>query len=121
VAQRALTFSLLQYACDGSSSALIASDCSVGSSADLVAGDCDAWRNFNFTQDRLYKEWAEGKCGAKVRTDPCSCVFSDKVGCTNGRIAAVDLEDMGVPSAGPRESAVRHAPHSPSLFLGLLT
>jgi hypothetical protein len=75
--------------------------CCVGSSADLIAGDCDAWRNF--TQDPLYKKWAEGKCGAKVHTDPCSCTFNpkaqgpDKVGCTDGRITHIDMDSSGLP------------------------
>jgi Leucine-rich repeat (LRR) protein len=72
--------------------------CCVGSSADLVAGDCDAWRNF--TQDQLYKEWAEGKCGAKVHTDPCSCIFHNKVVCTDGRITTLDMGQQDMPSGG---------------------
>jgi hypothetical protein len=63
-----------------------------------VAGDCDAWRNF--TQDPIYKEWAEGKCGAKVHTDPCSCIFRSKVVCTDGRITTLDMGDQGMPSGG---------------------
>jgi hypothetical protein len=71
--------------------------CCVGSSADLVAGDCDAWRNFS--QDPLYKKWAEGKCGAKVHTDPCSCSnpWPLQVGCTDGRITSIEIQNNAVP------------------------
>jgi hypothetical protein len=60
-----------------------------------VGGDCDAWGKF--TRDPLYKEWAEGKCGAKVHTDPCSCTFVNKVGCTDGRITYLDMDNSGLP------------------------
>jgi Leucine-rich repeat (LRR) protein len=60
-----------------------------GSSAGLTANDCSAWQRFS--RDPLYKEWAEGKCGAKVHTDPCSCTFGDKVGCAKGCITSVDM------------------------------
>jgi hypothetical protein len=61
-----------------------------GSSVNLTSGNCIAWQRFSLNP--LHREWAEGKCGAKVHTDPCSCTFGpypagyDKVGCTNGRI-----------------------------------
>jgi hypothetical protein len=55
-----------------------------GSSSTLTANDCSAWQRF--TRDPLYKEWAEGKCGPKVHTDPCNCTFWEKAQCANGRI-----------------------------------
>jgi hypothetical protein len=62
-----------------------------------VGGDCDAWGKF--TRDPLYKEWAEGKCGAKVHTDPCSCTFLEgaPVQCTDGRITYLDMDNSGLP------------------------
>jgi hypothetical protein len=60
-----------------------------GTSSALTANDCSAWQRF--TRDPLYTEWAEGKCGAQVHTDPCSCTFYDRVQCANGRITRLAM------------------------------
>jgi hypothetical protein len=67
-----------------------------GTSSTLTASDCSAWQQF--TRDPLYKEWAEGKCGAQVHTDPCSCTFNGKVGCANGRITHLGMGHENMPS-----------------------
>jgi Leucine-rich repeat (LRR) protein len=74
--------------------------CCVGSSADLVGGDCDAWQKF--TRDPVYTKWAEGKCGAKVHTDPCSCSAAGNGGawhveCADGRIDYIKMDNSGLP------------------------
>jgi Leucine-rich repeat (LRR) protein len=74
--------------------------CCVGSSADLVGGDCDAWQKF--TRDPVYTKWAEGKCGAKVHTDPCSCSAAGSGGvwhveCADGRIDYIKMDNSGLP------------------------
>jgi serine/threonine protein kinase len=69
-----------------------------GASAELDDVDCAAWQRF--TRDPLYMKWAEGKCGANVHTDPCSCAFNTKVVCTNGRITKLDMGEQGMPSGG---------------------
>jgi hypothetical protein len=72
-------------------------DCT-GSSRTLAASDCSAWQWF--TRNPLYTEWAEGKCGAKVHTDPCNCTFHQQVGCTNGRITTLSMASQGLPPGG---------------------
>jgi serine/threonine protein kinase len=69
-----------------------------GTSAKLDDVDCAAWQRF--TRDPLYMKWAEGKCGPKVHTDPCSCAFHAKVVCTNDRITELDMGEQGMPSGG---------------------
>jgi hypothetical protein len=73
-----------------------------GSSVDLVSNDCNAWRSFSL--DPMYKGWIEGKCGAKVHTDPCNCTFAfphDKqVGCAKGRITTLRMGHEDMPSGG---------------------
>jgi hypothetical protein len=76
-----------------------------GTSSALTANDCSAWQRFS--RNPLYKEWAaQVKCGAKVHTDPCNCTFNnDKTGCTKGRITHLDmgsqaaLQSKGMPVA----------------------
>jgi hypothetical protein len=78
-----------------------------GSSKNLTSGDCIAWQHFS--RDPMYKEWAEGKCGAQVHTDPCSCIITKNppmhlTGCEGGnRITALVMPGLpprgGVPLA----------------------
>ena len=69
-----------------------------GTSASLIHNDCQAWQRFS--RDPLYTQWAEGKCGAEVHTDPCSCTFNGKTGCANGRITHIDIGYQGLPKDG---------------------
>jgi hypothetical protein len=69
-----------------------------GSSSALIAGDCRAWQTFS--RNPAYKEWAEGKCGANVHTDPCNCTFDGKVGCANSRITKLSMASQGLPGSG---------------------
>jgi Leucine-rich repeat (LRR) protein len=71
-----------------------------GSSANLTINDCSAWQRF--TRNPLYTEWAERKCGAKVHTDPCGCIFTRNIfiDCANGRITRIDFYQQAVPSGG---------------------
>jgi hypothetical protein len=64
----------------------------------LTSGDCVVWQRFS--RDPLYKEWAEGKCGAQVHTDPCQCTFNSQVGCAKGRITRLDLFKQGLGLSG---------------------
>jgi Leucine-rich repeat (LRR) protein len=73
-----------------------------GSSANLTANDCSTWQRFS--RDPLYKEWAEGKCGPHVHTDPCSCKKTGlKTRCTDNRITFLQLRALptgaGIPLA----------------------
>jgi Leucine-rich repeat (LRR) protein len=70
-----------------------------GSSSTLIAGDCSAWQTF--TRNPVYTEWAEAKCGAKVHTDPCSCTFDmGEVKCADGRITVLGLGSQALPPSG---------------------
>jgi hypothetical protein len=70
----------------------------------LTSGDCIAWQRFSLNP--LYKEWAEGKCGAKVHTDPCSCTFNAtavtffNVQCDHSRITQLHMYHVGLPPSG---------------------
>jgi Leucine-rich repeat (LRR) protein len=71
-----------------------------GSSANLTPNDCSAWQRF--TRDPLYTKWAEGRCGSKVHTDPCSCTTT-VLECANGRITRLGMgtqSGAGLPSSG---------------------
>jgi hypothetical protein len=57
-----------------------------------------AWQSF--TLDPLYTAWAEGKCGAKVHLDPCSCRLGDQTQCDHGRITMLNMFGTGLPGVG---------------------
>jgi Leucine-rich repeat (LRR) protein len=89
-------------------------DCN-GSSLTLAANDCSAWQWF--TRDPLYMKWAEGKCGPKVHTDPCSCTFADKVRCMNGHITKLNMASQGMPPSGGVPEALTYLTALTSLCL----
>jgi hypothetical protein len=71
-----------------------------------------------FARNSLYTEWAEGKCGTKVHTDPCSCTFSDQTQCANGRITYIDMSNQGLPGSSGIPLALLDLTGLSSLGLG---
>jgi hypothetical protein len=81
-----------------------------GVKADLTSVKLDdskgsVWQRF--TRHPLYTEWAEGRCGPKVNTDPCSCKTTGDlavpfVQCADGRITRLDMGTQSGPGLLPR-------------------